>query len=126
LSVVLDSSAVLALLWSEPGSEAVASHLGDAMVSAVNLAEVCAKLSDRGIAGNDVGGMLSALAFRTVPFDERQAYLSGELRKGTRAHGLSVGDRACLALASGENAVVVTADKIWTKLGLSLEIQVIR
>lgn len=123
---VLDSSALLAFIWSEPGSEVVAGIISHTAISAVNLAEVCTKLADRGMDGQKVKEVLSALAIRTVAFDERQAFMSGELRTATRQYGLSIGDRACLALALSEKATTLTADRVWGELELGIKVQLIR
>ena len=126
MTTVVDSSALLALLWSEPGSEAVATVMADAIISAVNMAEVCSKLADRGIVGVEVRALLSELAIRVVAFDESQAFKTGDLRLATRAFGLSIGDRACLALAVSEKLGVITADKAWDSLNLGMSITLIR
>lgn len=126
MTVVLDSSAVLALLWSEPGSETVAAALEQSMMSAVNMAEVCSKLADRGVASEAAKQLLLDLSIRIVVFDEAQALRIGDLRASTRHYGLSVGDRACLGLAISEKAIAVTADKTWQKLELGIVIKAIR
>lgn len=126
MTIVLDSSALLALLWSEPGSEVVATVMEEAIISAVNMAEVCSKLADRGIVGVEIHALLSELAVRVVVFDESQAFRTGELRPATRAFGLSIGDRACLALAVSEKLSVITADKAWGNLNLGISITLIR
>ncbi|MGQ0485798.1 MAG: type II toxin-antitoxin system VapC family toxin [Hyphomicrobiales bacterium] len=126
MTAVLDSSALLALLWSEPGSEEVGGLLDQASVSAVNLAEVCSKLVDRGVTGAGIRHLLSALPVRVVAFDEKQALQSGELRAATRQLGLSLGDRACLGLAMAEKTTAVTADRAWTGLELGIAIRSIR
>ncbi len=126
MTIVLDSSALLALLWSEPGSEVVAKVMDEAIISAVNMAEVCSKLADRGIVGVEIHALLSELAVRVVVFDESQAFRTGELRPATRAFGLSIGDRACLALAVSEKLSVITADKAWGNLNLGISITLIR
>ncbi len=126
MTVVVDASAVLALLWSEPGSEAVADVIGDALMSAVNLAEVTSKLADRGIGENAIRELLRDLPVRIAVFDEGQAYAVGEMRKRTRPLGLSIGDRACLGLAMLEDARVMTADKAWRDLEMGLDVVVIR
>ena len=126
MSVVLDSSAVLALLWLERGHPEVASILGGSLLSAVNFAETLAKISDRGIDGPDTRLRLMQLPVTIFPFNSRQAELSGALRPLTRRRGLSLGDRACLALAMAERAAVVTADRTWLDLGLDIEIRCIR
>lgn len=126
MAVVLDSSALLALLWSEPGGEAVEALLPDALMSAVNMAEVCAKFADRRVAGGEVSALLVDLPLNVVAFDQEQARRTGELRDATRALGLSLGDRACLVLAMAEKADAVTADRSWSGLDLDLNIVAIR
>jgi PIN domain nuclease of toxin-antitoxin system len=126
MTAVLDSSALLALLWSEPGSDAVVAVMDDAVISAVNMAEVCSKLVDRGIVGEEIRALLSELAIRVATFDEAQAFKVGDLRLATRTSGLSIGDRACLALAASENLNAVTADRAWSNLDLGISITLIR
>jgi ribonuclease VapC len=126
MKAVLDSSALLALLWGEPGSEVTRSVLPYAVISAVNLAEVCTKLADHGLDQDDVRSELAILSLKIVSFDERQAYSVGNLRHTTRQFGLSLGDRACLGLAEAENATAVTADRNWPALQLGIEVKTIR
>ena len=126
MTAVLDSSALLALLWSEPGSDSVVAVMDDAVISAVNMAEVYSKLVDRGIVGDEIRALLSELAIRVVTFDEAQAFKVGDLRLATRTSGLSIGDRACLALAASENLSAVTADKAWSNLDIGISITLIR
>jgi ribonuclease VapC len=115
---VFDSSAVLALVFEEPGADRVAALLADgpACISAVNLAEVISKLFDRGLPAADVLAIQSDLPFSVEVFDADQAQLAGQLRNSTRTLGLSVGDRSCLALAQALQAEVVTADRPWKSL----------
>ena len=126
MSIVLDASAALALILKEPGSEIVEAALGDAIISSVNMAEVYAKCADRGLDPAVVKAMFSGLGVTVSPFTDMHALASGRLRGSTRAHGLSLGDRACLALAVVEKAEVLTADKVWLKLGLNIAITAIR
>ena len=126
MSVVLDSSAVLALLWEEPGSEAVAEVLPGASISAVNFSEVVAKLTDRGLVGPEVQGLLADLALNVVAFDEAQALEAGGLRGATRSHGLSIGDRVCLALGRMRRLPVFTADRAWLNLDAGAEVRLVR
>lgn len=126
MSAVLDASVVLAVIFSEPGSDRVGRYGPDVMISAVNMAEVASRLVDRRISTDVVTQCLVQLGARTVPFDTEQALLAGALREPTKKLGLSMGDRACLALAMREGAVVVTADKAWKKLALDVEIELIR
>jgi PIN domain nuclease of toxin-antitoxin system len=126
MTTVLDGSALLALLWSESGGEIVEASLADASMSAVNFAEVGAKLSDRGIAGGDIEVFLADLPLKIIPFDVEQARISSALRDETRQFGLSLGDRACLALAILQSARILTADRAWLNIDLPLEIASIR
>ncbi|MDP2284652.1 MAG: type II toxin-antitoxin system VapC family toxin [Pseudohongiella sp.] len=125
---VLDTSALLAWMQNEPGSDALSDYLtSSCYLSTVNLAELVSKLVDLNHAGPEkIAGQLRAMGLQIVSFDETQALLSGSLRTVTRARGLSLGDRACLALAQHLNAEVVTADNAWTRLELPLTITNIR
>jgi PIN domain nuclease of toxin-antitoxin system len=118
MSLVFDASALLAVALAERGGEAVLELLSQPSgeVSAVNWSEVGAKLAERGLQAGDVGRELSAFGLNVVPFDEEQANMAATLRPATRALGLSLGDRSCLALAQLRGARVVTADANWKML----------
>ena len=124
--VVLDASAILAVLGREPGSEAILRHLGNTSVSTVNLAEVHGKLLQRGVPDADAWDGALSLANEVVDFDREQARLAGTLVLQTRALGLSLGDRACLALGMMLKAPVYTADQAWKGLPLGIKIHVVR
>lgn len=125
--VVLDASALLALVNQEPiGQDLVAEMLPRSLVSAVNASELVAKLTDQGMPGDEVQGVLAALDLTVISFDEGQGLVAGYLRPVTKHLGLSLGDRACLALGLQTQCSVVTADKAWAKLELGIEIRVIR
>ncbi|HEY9056795.1 MAG TPA: type II toxin-antitoxin system VapC family toxin [Aurantimonas sp.] len=126
MTVVLDSSAVLAYLWSEPDSDRIGEFIREGMISSVNVVEVLSKLIDHGMAGEAANLMFAGLNLSAIAFDADQARLAGDLRSPTRRYGLSLGDRACLALAIREKAQVITADRIWAELDLGIEIEVIR
>jgi PIN domain nuclease of toxin-antitoxin system len=126
VTIVLDSSAILAVFHREPGWERVDAEIDDAIISAVNLAEVVAKVEDRGYPSERVRANLAGSALRIVAFDEDAAYLTGRLRPSTRMAGLSLGDRACLALAMAHDLPVMTADRAWAKLDLGIEVRVFR
>ncbi len=125
-SVVVDSSAVLAFLQHEPGSDDVASLLNGAAISTVNFTEVLTRLIDGSRTEQEALAMVSTLPLRVRPFDEVQATSAGLLRQATRALGLSLGDRACLALARAEGLPVLTADRAWASLAVGVEIRMIR
>lgn len=122
---VLDSSAILAVIFEEPGSELVALMLKNSVVSSVNFAEVATKLSEKKILNENSIEDLKNLGFDVIDFDVEQAAKVGELRPLTRHLGLSLGDRCCLALAMLRGTTAVTADKDWKKLKFC-KVEVIR
>ncbi|MCK6563209.1 MAG: type II toxin-antitoxin system VapC family toxin [Dehalococcoidia bacterium] len=127
--VVVDSSAILAYLQSEPGMDLVESAVersGDIIVASINFAEVVSKLVDRGAGETSIRSGLAALDLVVHPLDEALAYAAGLLRASTRSAGLSLGDRACLALGMQLRLPVLTADRSWETLGLPVEIRAIR
>lgn len=124
--VILDASTVLAALRSEPGGQAVWGRLAGARISSVNLSEIVSKLIDLGSEPDMALQDVSALRLNVVPFDTETALLAGRLREATRHRGLSLGDRACLALAIRENATALTADRNWADLGLPCKVELIR
>ena len=113
---VLDSSALLALLLAEPGADQVLAVLPGAWLSAVNLAEVLTKLNERGMPADVAQAAVAALGVEIADYDALQAYLTAELREVTRGAGLSLGDRACLALARLRGVPAYTADRVWTSV----------
>ncbi len=126
MTVVLDSSAVLALLFGEPGGDRVAPFVGESVLSAVNLSEIIAKLIESGYRDDEAARAVDGFLPSVMPLDVALAIDTGTLRRETRQQGLSLGDRACLALARREGARVLTADRAWTDLDIGVEIEVIR
>ena len=126
--VVLDASAVLALLFEETGAEMVRAQLRTGVIGAANLAEVLAKLSDHGLPAVEADRAVTILGLEVMPMTEAQAQRSAELRPLTRGAGLSLGDRACLALAIELGAPAVTADRGWDAVAgpAGVSVQVIR
>ena len=125
--VVLDSSALLALLNSEPGSEKLTAELlSVAVCSTVNLAEVHSKLVSRGLSESDAWSDATAPISELADFTVAHAQLTGDLVRQTRRFGLSLGDRACLALGMELGVPVYTTDRSWSKLHLPVQINVIR
>lgn len=112
---VLDASALLCLINDEPGSASVAAVLSSAVISAVNLAEVTSKLNELGADADAARALLAPLHLSVVPFDESAAHATGALRSLTRGQGLSLGDRACLALCASRGATALTTDKAWAQ-----------
>lgn len=122
----MDASALLALLDGEPGQEAVASLIPEAVIGSVNLAEVVGKLAERGMPEAEIRQALEGLALEVYPFDQEQAYTTGMLRPSTREYGVSLGDRACLAVAETLGLPAYTADRGWSKLDVDIEVRLIR
>ena len=123
---VLDASAILAVVLNEPGGDKVRPLIADSLLGAVNLVEVTTRLLDVGFPPADIDDRLERLRFMVVPFDEDLALRAGLLRVQTRHLGLSVGDRACLALALREDLPVLTGDRSWAKLDVGVEVVLIR
>jgi PIN domain nuclease of toxin-antitoxin system len=126
INCVLDASAILAYLLGEAGSREVEKLLDEAAVSAVNIAEVASKLAERGAPADRIRQTIEALGVEVIPCDETIAYQIGELRNSTKALGLSLGDRACLATALQHNVRAITADRHWKTLKVGARIHVIR
>jgi PIN domain nuclease of toxin-antitoxin system len=126
MSSVIDASALLALLQDEPGANRVADALSDAIISAVNVSEVVAKLCDNGFEPDLAREMLEILPLNVVDFDLPQAIEAGLLRRATRSIGLSLGDRACLALAARSAVPAITADQAWARLEIGISVTLIR
>jgi PIN domain nuclease of toxin-antitoxin system len=111
--VVLDASALLALLRDEPGAAKVAEHIAEARISSVNYAEVVSHFIHAGMPAEQVDAMLSPLPLTVVEADLALATIAGRLRSVTAEAGLSLGDRFCLALARRDGLPALTADKQW-------------
>lgn len=125
---ILDASALLAWLWQEPGGERVADLLADqsCAISSVNLSEVIVKAIDKGLPAEMVWKLLSGLDSEIAAFTQEDAQAAALLRPATRHLGLSLGDRACLALARSRQGIAVTADRPWTQADLGIDIECIR
>lgn len=126
MSVVVDTSAILAALWGERGGARVDQVLPGAAISAVNLAELVAKLIDRGGNIEQIDAVLASLALTVHAFDEASARQCGALRSSTRQLGMSLADRACVALGLDLKLPILTADRAWSGLALAVEIEQIR
>lgn len=128
MSAVLDSSAVLALLFNEPGSEAVAASLRGAALSAANASEVLAVLVREGATIEQADASLGALGLAIIAADLGFAALAAALYPPTRRAGLSLGDRFCLALARQLGRPVLTADRNWSRVAedVGVELRLIR
>ena len=124
MTCVLDASAVIALLRGEPGAERVQAEIADASMCTVNLAEVAGHYARYGASHDDVHALLDPLSFKRVAFDDELAFLAGLMRPVTQRAGLSLGDRACLALAGRMAAPALTTDRIWASVAGDLGVRV--
>ena len=115
------------MFWREQGAEIADKYGGDYVMSSVNAAETFTRIleKDPGEAAK-AQILVLAMTIRIISFDAQQALMCAELRKATRASGLSLGDRACLALAKSRRTMAVTADRAWGELELGVEIKLIR
>lgn len=124
--IVLDASAILALLRNERGSEAVGAIIANGLVSTVNLSEVVAKLVERGTTAADAVDIVESLPFEIADFDTELAMAAGLMWMRGKKVGLSLGDRACLALAEYHRFPVITADRNWRDLDVAIEVRTLR
>lgn len=123
---VLDASALICALRNEPGADRVRAALPTACISAVNLSETYAKMAEYGKRLEDTAFLIGRLGLHVVPFGTDHARIAAALHEPTRAAGLSLGDRACLALALTLGAPAITADKRWKPCNLGVRIIQIR
>jgi ribonuclease VapC len=131
-AAVLDASAFLAYLRDEAGADQVADAIaGGAAISTANLAEVLSRAADRGADPQRLARQLTERgllggAVAVEPLTTADAVEIARLRPLTRDHSLSLGDRACLALARRLDAPAVTADSAWARAELAVEVRQIR
>ncbi len=125
--VVLDASAILAFALDEAGGSAAKEAIDrGAFVSAVNHCEVVSKLTDSIADDAALDDVIGFLTYDIVDFDSELAVGAARLRPSTRAQGLSLGDRACFALALREGLPVLTSDRQWLRIELGLDIRLAR
>jgi hypothetical protein len=125
--ILLDTSALLALLKKEPGHEIVSNIIAISVISSVNLSELITVLSRAGVSENDIDEIITDLVPEIIPFCGDISIKTGKISKLTQGYGLSLGDRACLATAIQLGLPVYTADKIWVELDLpNVKIKLIR
>jgi ribonuclease VapC len=123
---VLDASALLAFIRREPGAEKVATVLPRSCISAVNLAETLGKMVEHAKPLEESAYQIERLRIAVFPFDEQHARIAASFWKPTRDVGMSLGDRACLALALNLSLPALTTEDAWTKCDLGVEVVKIR
>jgi PIN domain nuclease of toxin-antitoxin system len=123
---VLDASAILAVLQREPRAEVVVPLLDGAAISAVNWSETIQKAISRDVSIDGLRADIEALGVSIVPFTAVEAEQAAALWLETMHAGLSLGDRACLALARREGVPALTADRSWSSVAVGVDVRVIR
>ena len=124
-AAVLDASAIIGLLKGERGASKVAAVVADAAVGVINHAEVVSHFVHLGAPIDEIRIMLGALPFTIIAADEALAWEAGALRATTRAAGLSLGDRSCLALAKRLGVPAYTADRVWKDVATDAGVKVV-
>jgi len=125
MTVVLDASALIAMIKGEEGAAKVATGIAGACVSGVNYAEVVTHFIHAGMPEREVDAMLDPLPLTVVPADKALAQIAGRLRAITAEAGLSLGDRFCLALAQRDGLPAWTSDQNWRKIADAVDVKVV-
>ena len=126
IRAVLDTSAVLAVIFAEPGADHVIPLLGFSAISSVNLCEVVAKLCERNASASEIEREVERFELLVVSFDEFLAFDAGVLHIKTKGRNISLGDRACLVTARRMDLPACTGDRQWMDLDLDVTIELIR
>ena len=124
--IALDASALLSFMFREAGHEKVAAVIAHSCISAVNVSEVLGRFTRDGHNARRVLKEIQETPIEIVSFDAPQASIAAELMVKTNVFGLSLGDRACLALAISRQIPAMTADRVWKQLDAGADIRVIR
>ena len=124
MTSVVDASAVLAVVLAEARGDAMLPHMHKAFMSSVNLAEAVSKLTERGATPEIAWSQLQRLKLNFVDLDIELARSAGEMRVATKPFGLSLGDRACLALGRVKGLPVITTDRDMARVEVGVEVKV--
>jgi len=123
---VLDASAALAVLFEERGYRGVEPLLPDCGISVVNMAEVLSRLVLLGARVEQAMTAFQSLGVEVLPFEPQHAVQAAHMARTTRGHGLSLGDRVCLATAKIRNVPAITVDRAWRGFRLGVQIRCVR
>lgn len=126
MTITVDASVILAMIFGEPGADRAVEAVRGGMMSAINLSEVLTKCLEQGADADFAERQIGRLNISLTPFTVQDAKTAAALRLPTRYRGLSLGDRACLALALRENVPVITADRQWEGLDVGVDIRLLR
>lgn len=124
--VILDASALLALINQEKGADIVQGYFPHIAMSAVNIAEVATVLHQTGVPTDEITMLLNDVVQTVIPFEKKHIYHTAFLREKTKHLGLSFADRVCLALGLMNQQTIITADRVWGQLQLGVDLKIIR
>jgi ribonuclease VapC len=124
--LVVDASAILAAIRGEPGAERVIDGVRGARISSLNHCEIVGWLAERGSTREDIENVVGPFDLTVEVFDRPRATAAGLLTAKTKRRNISLGDRACLALAIELGVPVMTGDRAWRDLDVGVEIQLFR
>jgi ribonuclease VapC len=126
--IILDASALIALLQSEKGAKIVADEVQGAAISAINLGEAAQRQYRDGKTRAEFEAMATAFELNVIPVDGALALDAAEIREIARAKGLSQADCICLALAKQMEVAAMTADQKWLEIAgaVGVEVRVVR
>ncbi len=125
---VMDASALLAVSKGEIGADTVMEILQtqDCVISSVNMAEVATRLLDMGLPLEELARGCEQFGIDVIDFNKEQALICAALRPLTKSAGLSLGDRACLALAQLMQGCAVTGDRAWQDVKNSVDVKILQ
>ena len=125
--IIFDASAVIGLFAKEKGVEVIKKHSRNAIISSVNISEVYKYCIDKqNLTTEECRNIMTISGIKIINFDEKQALIAASIYPQTKALGLSLGDRACIALALEKHYPVLTCDKIWEKVDLNIKFIIVR
>jgi PIN domain nuclease of toxin-antitoxin system len=126
LTKVIDASALLAILFDEPGADIAIAHSRNGFMSAVNLCESIERVIRVGGSAEFVIDAAARFEINILPFGSPEAVIASQMRGRPGYAGISLADRACIATAQVRGLGILTADRAWSTLGLDKEIVQIR
>jgi PIN domain nuclease of toxin-antitoxin system len=125
--IVFDASTLIALFAKETGYEFIKKQMKDAIISSVNIAEVykyC--IETQNLSEDEAKKLVKLSDIKIIEFTSDQALISASLITKTKQYGLSLGDRACIALGISGEYDIITCDQIWQKLDVDVKIMMAR
>jgi PIN domain nuclease of toxin-antitoxin system len=127
-TVILDASALLAVVLKEKGADIVVKALeeGNTCMTTVNLAEVMVKMYEHTFSKEDINAFMDGLSIHVIDVDMELAHIAASYYPKTKSLGLSLADKICFAAAALGNYKALTTDRAWAKANVGVKVQVIR